>query len=96
MYLFYMALGLNDFEVGNIHCVGHFKGWALNSQLFWVRMALAPLVAISGPKKVLNSGPTPSNGPRNGYCPPQNHYVPHHINNRYINSFYLTANIVSQ
>ncbi len=26
-------------------------------------------------------------GSRNGSCPPQNHYVPCHINNRYINSY---------
>ncbi len=32
------------------------------------------LVAISGPKKVSFSGLTP-NGPRNGYCLYQNHYV---------------------
>jgi hypothetical protein len=32
-------------------------------------------------------GPTPSNGPRNGYCPPQNHYVSRHINNRYMNGY---------
>jgi len=30
----------------------------------------------------------PSNGPRNGYCPLQNHYLPRHIN-RYINSYYI-------
>ncbi len=41
-------------------------------------MALASLVAISGPKKVSISGPTPSNGPHNGSSP-------RHINNRYIN-----------
>jgi hypothetical protein len=30
MYLFfYMALGLNDFDAGNIHYKGHWKGWAL-------------------------------------------------------------------
>ncbi len=30
---------------------------------------------------------TPSNGPRNGYCPHQNHYFPRHINNMYFNSY---------
>jgi hypothetical protein len=29
------------------------------------------------------SGPTPSNGPRNGWCPHQKHYVPRHLNSRY-------------
>ncbi len=33
-------------------------------------------------------GPTPSNAPRNGSCPSPNHYVPRHINNRYINSYF--------
>jgi hypothetical protein len=54
---------------------------------FWAQMALALLDAISGPKKVLISGPTPSNNPRYGYCPHQNHYIPRHINNRYINTY---------
>jgi hypothetical protein len=36
-------------------------------------------------KKSLFPGPTPSNAPRNGSS--QNHYVPRHINNRYINSY---------
>ena len=66
------------------------KGLSLKSRLFWAQMALAALVAISGPKKVLISGTTPYNGPRNEYCPPQNHYVPRHKNNRYINSYYDT------
>ncbi len=35
--------------------------------------------------------PPPSNGPCNGYCPPQNHYVPRHINNRYINSYFTRS-----
>ena len=57
MYLFfYMALGLNDFEAGNIHYEGHLKGWALNSRLFcglkWQRAKRVPF----GPKKVENSG----------------------------------------
>ncbi len=38
-------------------------------------------IAIWGTK---NSGPTPSSGPRNEYCLHQNHYVPRHINSRYI------------
>ena len=34
MYLFfYMALGLNDFEAGNIHYLGYLKGWALQMAL---------------------------------------------------------------
>jgi hypothetical protein len=34
------------------------------------------------------SGPTPSIGPQNSDCPHPNHYVPRHINNRYIHSYY--------
>jgi hypothetical protein len=55
-------------------------------------MALALLVAISEPKKVSISRATPSLAPHlNGSCPPQNNYVPRHINNRYINSYFLTV-----
>ncbi len=32
-------------------------------------------------------GPFEGEGPSNGCCPHQNHYVPCHINNRYINSY---------
>jgi hypothetical protein len=50
MYLvFFMALILNDFEAGNIHYLGYYKGWSLKSRFFWAQMALATLVAISGP-----------------------------------------------
>jgi hypothetical protein len=51
-------------------------------------MELASLVAIffPGPKKSQFPGPIPSNVPRNGSCPPQNHYVPRHINNRIVNT----------
>ncbi len=43
MYLFYGAYRLNDFEAGNIHYEGHYKGWVLKSGLFW---------ALKWPKKV--------------------------------------------
>jgi hypothetical protein len=46
----------------------------------WAQMALASLVALSGPKKVSISGPTPSNGPHNGSCP-------RHINNSYVHLY---------
>ncbi len=45
--------------------------WTLNClgcKLF-LALALASLVAISGLKKSRFSGPTPSNGPRNGFAP---------------------------
>jgi hypothetical protein len=60
-----MPLRLNDFEAGNIHYLGHYKEWALKSRLFWAEMVLTALVAISGPKKVSISGPSPYNGPHN-------------------------------
>jgi hypothetical protein len=63
-------------------------------RLFWAQMTLAALVAISGPKKVSISGPTPYNGPRYGYCLPQKHYVPRHKNNRYINSYFVFRSVV--
>ncbi len=49
------------------------RGGPWKSRLFWVQLALALLVAISGPKKVLISGTTPSNCPRNGCSLHQNH-----------------------
>jgi hypothetical protein len=55
---------------------------------FLGQMALAAFVAISGLKKV-SKKPTPYNGPRKENCPPQNHYVPRHKNNRYINSYQI-------
>ncbi len=42
---------------------------------------------FQGPKESRFSGPTPSNGPCNGCCPHQNHYIPCHIKNRYINNY---------
>ncbi len=40
----------------------------LKLDFFWAQ--IASLVAMSGPKKVSISGPTPSNGPCNESCPP--------------------------
>ncbi len=74
--------------MGEIHFSGHLKGWALKSRLFWTQTALATLVSFSGPQKVLISGPTPSNTARYGLLPHPNPYVPPHINNRYIISYY--------
>jgi hypothetical protein len=69
--------------MGEIHFSGRLKGWALKSRLFWAQMALATFVAISGPKKVSISGPTPSNAPCYGLLPHTNPYFPPHINNKY-------------
>jgi hypothetical protein len=65
-----------------VHYFGHWKGWALKISIFWAQVALASLVSI---------WPTPSNGPCNGCSPHQNHYIPHHINNRCINSYLVIA-----
>ncbi len=46
-----------------------------------------------GPKKYLFQGQPPSNGPHNGHCPHQNHYVPRHINKRNINSYYEALHV---
>ncbi len=46
--------------------------------------------AISGPKKVSNSGPTPITGPRNAYFPPEIHYFPLHKKHRCINSYLIS------
>jgi hypothetical protein len=50
------------------------------------KMSLTLLVAISGPKKSQFSGPTPSNGPINGFAH-INSIMSRHINYRYINSY---------
>ncbi len=40
---------------------------------------------FQGPKKSRFLGPPPPQiGPCYGFAPPKNHYVPHHINNRYM------------
>ncbi len=54
MFTIYGA-GSNDFDAGNIHYEGHWKGWALKWQL-------------AKPKKGEISGPTPSNGLSNGFA----------------------------
>jgi hypothetical protein len=58
------------------------------SRLFGGQMALALLIAISGPKKVSIFRAHPlSMALGMDVAPNQNHYVPRHINNRYINSY---------
>jgi hypothetical protein len=59
-------------------------------------MVLATLVAISGPKKVPISRPTPSNAPRYGLLPHPNPYVPPHINNRYITLIVIKLSVHRQ
>jgi hypothetical protein len=55
------------------------------SDFYYIRYA--SLVAISGPKKVsIFRAPHPLKMALFMDLPPQNHYVLHHINNRYINS----------
>ena len=50
-------------------------------------MALAALVPFKGPKKSRFLGPPPLKCPELWIVPPQNHFVPPHINNRYIGCF---------
>ena len=41
MYLLFIwRVGRNDFDAGNIHYEGHWKGWALKSILFWALVSL--------------------------------------------------------
>ncbi len=47
--------------------------------IFWAQIALASLVAISGPKKVLIFRAHPFQRPWKWICPHQNHYVLHKI-----------------
>jgi hypothetical protein len=54
LVVFYGAVR-NDFEAGNIHYKGHYKGWDLKSRLFWaLKWQRAPQVSF-GPK---NDHPT--------------------------------------
>jgi hypothetical protein len=48
--------------------------------------SVAALVPFKGPKKSRFLGPPPLKCPELWIVPPQNHFVPPHINNRYINS----------
>jgi hypothetical protein len=53
----------------------------------WAQMALASLVPFQGQKKVSIFGPPPPlKCPLLWVVPPQNHFVPPRINNRYIKS----------
>jgi hypothetical protein len=61
--------------------------------LFWAQMALATLVPFKGPKKSRFLGPPPLKCTSLWTVPPQNHFVPHHINNRYINSYFIDKKI---
>ncbi len=38
--VFYMELGLNDFDAGTIHYEGHWKGWALKLRLFGAKIQI--------------------------------------------------------
>ncbi len=83
-----MELILISFEAGKSITRGIGRGGAWKSRLFLGQMTLASLVAISGRKKVsISRAHPPSNATPNGSCPPQNRYVPRHINNMYINSY---------
>jgi hypothetical protein len=46
---------------------------------------------IQGPKKSLFLGPPPLKWPLLWICPPQNHYLQHHINNMYGTLIVITA-----
>jgi hypothetical protein len=81
-----MELGLDDFVWTNpflrpLEGVG-----PENLDFFWAQMTLAVLVAISGSKKVSIFRAHPIQWYSKWIFPHQNHYVPLHINNRYINS----------
>ncbi len=59
--------------------------WYFLPRLFLAQMALASLVAISGPPKVAIFRAHPLQWPSKWIFPHQNHHVPRHINNRYTN-----------
>jgi hypothetical protein len=88
MYLFfYMVPDIVILRRAN-PLLGPFEGVDPESpDLVWAQMALALLVAISGLKKSLEFRAHTFKLPSKWICPPLNHYVPHHINNRYINRY---------
>jgi hypothetical protein len=52
MYLFLYGAERNDFDAGNIHHDGHWKGRALKSRLFWALKWQRAKRVTFGPKKV--------------------------------------------
>jgi hypothetical protein len=66
--------------------LGPLKGVGPENLDFLAQMALPSFVAISGPKKTRFSGPIPSKALEMDF-PASNHYVPRHINIRYIISY---------
>jgi len=80
-----MALVLDWFWWGVNPLLGSLEGG-----LFRTQMALAVLDAISEPKKVSKKifRVHPFQWPSKWICSHQNHYIPCHLNNRYISSYY--------
>ncbi len=78
MHLLFIWCGTKWFWGGTIHNSGHFRGEGPKT-----------LVPFKGPKKSWFLGPSPLKCPSLWIVPPQNHFVPHHINNRYINSYFV-------
>ncbi len=81
--LFYMALGLINFDREKSITRAIRTGWPWKS----TQMALASLVAISGPKRVSIFRAHPFQWPSKWIFSHQNHFVPRHLNNRYINNY---------
>ena len=69
---------------------GPFEGVGPESQdFFWVRWnrPSRSARALWGPKKIETFRAHPFKWPSKWICPPQNDYVPHHTNYRYIGNF---------
>jgi hypothetical protein len=89
-----------DFEAGNIHYEGHYKGWALKSRLFcalkWPNerserhwgpngTRLSARCHFSSPKKLsISRTQPPPTCPSNRCCPHQKHYAQGRIDHRCI------------
>jgi hypothetical protein len=76
---FHIAL---DFLTINVFAIYIMRDEMILMLLFWAQMALASLVVISRSKKVSIFRAHPFQWPSKLVYPQQNHYVPHHINNR--------------
>jgi hypothetical protein len=67
MYLFFMALGLDNFDGGN-PLLRLLEGVGLeNLNFLGPKWHLLCSLTFQGPKKSQYSGPIPSNGPQNGF-----------------------------
>jgi hypothetical protein len=83
--LIYIKLPMYLFFIWHLDLMVLMRANPLLRPLEWVGLEIKTFL---GPEMAVSkASATPSNGLYNAYCPHQNHYLPRHINNRYIYSF---------